>query len=325
MSSGGRSAGGAWYPSRAALLAAGVAASLLLLLLLEGIVRIAFPEVNLQGAERTLFRDTTPDVGREWRPGARGIAFGMPVEIDENGCRAMSRPEAPESGWLILGDSVAFGAGVRVEQTFAGLIQRAHPETRVLNAGVFGMRAPGYPKTARRLLDRFPDIRRITLFYTLNDVAFPEESQERGRSLAVRISAFLRPRSKLYRFATTNLRDLRRSYFLVDLARYEDIDDRAGEELSPLLEAAALAWERDVEFEVVLLPYEYQLRVDLPEYWKPQAAVGAYLVAHGIPHRDARSWFDTRRFRARDYFLYGDPLHLNGRGHEAIARGLEQP
>ena len=129
-----------------------------------------------------------------------------------------------------------------------------------------------------------------------------------------------RTRSKLYRLISGLAGHGVVQYFLGDYARYRDIEERAAEVFAPLAEAAAITAQHGAAFEVILMPYEPQLRAQNPEYWSPQESVSAYLAARGIPVRDARTWFGDEPEEAHRYYLFGDPLHFNARGHEAVYR-----
>lgn len=309
------------WRSRAALFAAGLGGGVVLLGVLELAVRVACPWIQLQEIDKRLFAKASEEAGFEWRPGARGLAYDVEVEIDETGCRAMDGPSEYDEAWLILGDSVAFGIGVPVEKTFAGLAQSAHADIKLWNAGVVGMYATGYPEAARRMFAVDPKIRRVTLFYCLNDIPYGTPWSSGGvEAVLSTLNQTFRTRSKLYRLISGLAGHGVVQYFLGDYARYRDIEERAAEVFAPLAEAAAIAAQHGAAFEVILMPYEPQLRAQNPEYWRPQESVSAYLAARGIPVRDARTWFGDEPEEAHRYYLFGDPLHFNASGHEAVYR-----
>ena len=81
-------------------------------------VRLAMPNVNLQGTDHDLFAERVwgPSVGM--RANASGSCFGTDVAIDASGCRTIGAPASATRRWLVLGDSVAFGVGVASAETF---------------------------------------------------------------------------------------------------------------------------------------------------------------------------------------------------------------
>lgn len=69
-----------------------------------------------------------PDIGHEHRPGASGVYMGVPVSVNSIGLRDREIAEAPAAGVtriMMLGDSVTFGWGVRIEDTPAKLLETA--------------------------------------------------------------------------------------------------------------------------------------------------------------------------------------------------------
>jgi hypothetical protein len=328
---------------RLALLAAGLAAAGLVLVAAELLVRLCCPWINLEGLDASLFAGRDPEAGHEWRPGAEGLCFGVRVQIDALGCRRLDRSVRSGPAWLILGDSVAFGVGVPAEQTFAGLLQREHPQVRILNSAVVSMDLAGYVRTARRLLGAVPEIRRVTLFLTLNDVPWgrpatgaartePAETGPAERRLPSqevsgplrRLVELLRPRSKLYRLVKSLCLDSGRAYFEYDLQRFTREAPAAGERFRDVGALAELTAAAGLELEVVLMPYEFQLRADTPEVWVPQQQLAAYLRGRGVRFVDARAWLDGTRGRPAEHFLYGDPMHLSPHGHAAVFRHLDR-
>jgi len=319
----------------------------------EAGVRLFAPDVapGFFETEKTLFAPDPGPAGVAWQPGSRGISFGHSVSIDSEGCRDLGRPEAPKASWLLLGDSVTFGVGVDGEQTFAGLMQTRQPDVRIINTAVIGMTLRGYSVLARRWLEREPSIERIYLFYCLNDLlewesiegvpqadaavrgddAAPAPEPEMGFSaildptkrsdLVQQALTFIGQRSKLYHLLKGLLTDPARRYFIVDRRNYEAIDASNQGTLPLLAEIDSLARAHGVPFEVIILPYQHQLRSDDPGVWMPQEKVVAYLEKHGIAHLDARDWLRDAAIDPSDAFLYADPNHLSATGHRLVLDG----
>jgi len=123
----------------------------------------------------------SPDRGLvyEMRPGAAGFLSGARVEINAGGYRGTLYP-SPKSGRSFrivgLGDSVAFGLGVEVEDTFMH-----HLERLLVQAGcpceVVNLSVPGYNTAmevemlSRRGLAYEPDL--ILLTFCANDFSLP--------------------------------------------------------------------------------------------------------------------------------------------------------
>lgn len=87
----------------------------------------------------------TPGLGHEHRPNTSGDFMGAPVSINSLGLRDREYSAAKPAGTvrvLMLGDSLTFGWGVRIEDTPAKMLERklnqgsATPRFEVINAGV---------------------------------------------------------------------------------------------------------------------------------------------------------------------------------------------
>jgi lysophospholipase L1-like esterase len=150
-----------------------------------------------EGVARLLWRDDRweprpvppewrdlPKVSGLWamaRPNARGLVGGALFETNSAGFRGPERTQRKPPGTFriaVLGDSVAMGSGVTLEETYAYRLERAlaaaHPERRfeVLNFGVGGMNAWSVIDRLDRLALRYdPDL--LVYGYTLNDIEGP--------------------------------------------------------------------------------------------------------------------------------------------------------
>jgi lysophospholipase L1-like esterase len=98
-----------------------------------------YEEITRYGLEK----EADPDLVYRHRPGWSTSYQGVPVHFNELGLRERPIPprEAGERRLLVLGDSVTFGWGVPVEETFPRLLEqtlarRAPGSVRVVNAGV---------------------------------------------------------------------------------------------------------------------------------------------------------------------------------------------
>ena len=297
-------------------------------------VRVAFPRINTQETDSSLFRAGVfgPSPGHE--PGARGSSFGQEVHIDERGLRA-TRAEPTEPGsehWLVLGDSVTFGVGVAVESTFIGRLGSHVPAVSVSNTATLGFSVRNYRDVLDSVLDGRslvgkPD--RVLLMWCLNDVYgyttrldAPPEQGPFGRTRVA-----LRSRSKLYLLLKGVLLDRSHAWFEFDRAWYE-VDHR--EDVSQALDVVADMADRTsaegIPLMVAILPYEYQLRSASPAALLPQRELTRSLQARGVPHVDLRAAVaaeaESRDLRSTDLYLYADAMHLSARGHAVVLEAL---
>lgn len=172
--------------------------------------------------------DTPPGLFRpsatrafEHRPGFRGRDMRRnPIRLNSKGLRdveyAVPKP-AGVTRILVLGDSVAFGDGVKAEETFSDQLERllnAGGRTgayEVLNAGIRGYNTYQQSILLREIgLDYEPDV--VLVAYVLND-AEPLHRQsgliDRRHSHLIALKDFIKAHSFLYAFLRRNMELMR--------------------------------------------------------------------------------------------------------------------
>ncbi len=278
-------------------------------------------------------------------PNFAGVSFGQKFVTDADGFRVSETNQPPNrasESILIIGDSVSFGAAVAEPQTLAGILAaRVAPEFKIINASAIGYDTYDYQNVVNALVDRQPAIKKVWLFFCLNDVnevsaqqikrelngaRNPEESAE--KSAGQTINDFLRSRSKLYLWLKNALRDTQLIYFENDLSQYRQDDADIAEALKPLAEIKAKLEQKGISFEVFVLPYEAQTRPNAPpEYLLPQHKVDRFLAENNINFYDLTAAFQQSA-APRLLFLYGDPMHLSADGHlltaDLVCAGLKE-
>lgn len=266
-----------------------------------------------------------------------GVSFGTEVFSDENGFRIpqgyIGKPN--DTAVLFLGDSVTFGVGVPEGKTFVGLFRTQMPDVTTYNSGVVGYALTDYKRVAESFLPAHNEIKRVYLFYCLNDFQPPDDAKQtkvddvtlfksikRGiGSILVNLNEFLGPRSKLFVYITGITADPSRIYFQWDLTLFNVDDDRLRETLASIVEIDRHVKEHNAQFVVFLNPYEMQIREGENANFEPQNRIESFLREKGI------SFIDTRdRFKglpsSKDAFLFADPMHLNENGHWIVFGAL---
>ena len=296
--------------------AAIIALSVVLVAALEVSVRLIAPSVNLQGTQMSLLREHAFGDSVGWRPNARGISFGKTVNIDGAGFR---RHNSPSSGptWLILGDSVTFGPGVDSRDTFVHRLQDVHPKVRIINTAVVGYSARNYLDVVNTIMDRQPP-ERVLLFFSLNDVYGDFDQITQTQTLR----GWLRSHSKLYVLLKGRLLDRSRSFFEHDRAYYDPPGTDFRQTVNILLEIRDRLASRNIPLDVVLMPYEYQLRVNNVQVRNPQRRLLDSLRKLGIRGTDLYDGYRSTGEQAKTLFLFGDPMHFSVAGHAETARLL---
>ena len=291
--------------------------SSLLLLAAEFTVRFFCPQINFQGNQRTMFvaHKFGPTMGL--LPNASGKFFGKIVKTDAYGFRQMNLPPTYQQSWLFLGDSVTIGVAVDNDRIFPQLIQNEFQHIRIWNTAVIGYSALDYLSVVRNFVADHDDLERIVLFFCLNDVdgklTLPANTSAREMALSV-----LRSNSKLYLGLKNIFSDRSRAYALHDIELYAENSPAIDKHLNAILQIKSIADRLGIRFMAVVIPYEYQLRVK--GLRTPQARLNAFFQTHNIQSLDLYPAFAMRD--SKDYYLYGDPMHLSPYGHQAVANSV---
>jgi hypothetical protein len=294
-----------------------ILSSLLLLIALEFAVSVFFPQINYQGVQRSLFVENRFHQTMGLMPNSSGEIFGKEIHTDEYGFRQMNTPTKYHKSWLFLGDSVAFGAGIDTDQIFPQLIQNEFQDTKIWNTAVVGYSAPNYLDVVKGFLPDHPEIEKIVLFFCLNDV-YGNLSLGFSVSAKERVLSYLRSNSKLYSLVKKTLFDASKMYALYDIGLYKERNSDMDEHLNAIVYVKSIADRLNIDFLVVILPYEYQLRVGGLK--APQVLLKDFLTKNNVKSLDLHEEFTP--LKSEDYFLYGDPMHLSTIGHNTVARKM---
>lgn len=292
---------------------------LLVLLAAELIVRLAFPSINFQGTDHRLIRERMFGKTFGWNPDATGTVFGREVSIGHDGFRIHGGPAESDTTIFLMGDSVIFGVGVEAESTFAGILQQSRPMMRVVNTGCVGYGVAHYRDVLRSLTASDHTVRQVFIFYSLNDL-YPVQS------LGVEFNPFFRffrTSSKLYLLLKNLLFDRSKTYFDYDFSYYRNDAPEFANAMETLISTVKETETRGIPCTVVLLPYEYQLRTGSDSLLLPQKVIKTSLEERGVHVLDMFPRFAGAAGSSRDYYLYGDHMHLSNHGHRVVARALQ--
>jgi len=295
----------------AALMAASIAATLLVL---EAGVRLVAPQdPDFFDSAAFLRMDPRPGEPLTLVPGARGNYTGVPVRINSLGLRDGEISPAPPEGVtriLVVGDSVTFGFGVRLEETYVkrlpSLMAARDPDLRVetVNAGVPAAGLTSYERAIRRFV---PGIRPrlVVVGLVLNDIldydtvvdpsrggAAPAEgavaalNQALLRHSHLYLLGYMRGKSLLYRLGLLDINRTYRDHFLA-LEPRSPGQDRAWEStlkhLGAIVDAAR---EASVPLAFAIFPLEPQLDAGRLELYRSRLGLRAGNEAlQGLPQR----------------------------------------
>jgi lysophospholipase L1-like esterase len=300
-------------------------------LLAGAAIEISLRYFNLLGASfygeiRKYMTVLAPDENLSFRNPIRhrGIYQGVEIATNEMGLR--ERPLSPPSGErrriLVLGDSVAFGWGVRIEDTFSrqletDLRQKLNIYAETVNSGV-----PGYnTKQETAFLAQYyeslkPDL--ILLLYVNNDI----DTIDRERThMGIRPDLWKNPTgvadyylswSRLYFMA----RHLTPVLFSAMIGPFTDVRTAPGwqQSMESLAAMARYCRERNVplvvfQFRMVSNALENALKNDIT----------GVAGKEGFHYCDTLPWFQGRNLRElTNSFI---DTHPNAKGHRILAAG----
>lgn len=299
--------------------------SAMLFVVLEGVIRFLFPQINFQDTSANLFRENVYGGSVGWEPGAVGYSFGTPIEIDKSGHRKSSfSPVSPQISTLMLGDSVAFGVGVDSDQIFSSLLQRDLPNHRIVNAAVVGYSALNYLDATKHLVLNIQGLERIILIYCLNDTYGYINTKPAPTTILEKTLTRLRSESKLFHAAKYLVADRREFRFKYDASFYKNNCAEFIQAMDAIGSIGALAMKSGIEFHVVIMPYEYQIRNPTPDNFGPQKLLGETFKKRGINHLDIAPRFieSLGSKGAEQFYLFNDPMHLSVAGHALVAKSI---
>ena len=295
------------------------------------------------------------EVGRVYRPGFTGhftfLAYrDVPIRINSLGFRDDEPDPAARRRVIVLGDSIAFGAGVRAQDRFSDVLEqmldRTGPPVDVVDWGINGTET----NHQRLLYDRLADTLAhdvVLVAFCLNDVVsvpaadlyektarkskpaatWGDRLGEKGLSLhylfTLRLAETgidaIRARSG----AAGTEADRKRTEYERFLARHWADDAevaRLKDELAAIRDEAAARGARTV---IAIFPYRFQFR---SADFSPQRKLTAIAADLGVSLVDLSEPFAATG-DPDSLYLRGDDCHPDVRGHriaaEAIAPAIE--
>ena len=277
-----------WWPKVVTCLAS----LLITLLLLEVGIRLFAPQDLDFFNDQKIWRvSAKPGQSHEYIPHSRNDSLvGVPVRINSLGLRdrEINVPKPPRSFRILaMGDSVTFGFGVRLEETYLKVLetqlnQHAQDGIRyeVVNAGISGEGLLYYYHFMQSVaLTLEPDIVLIGITLTkIGDYSDRERPVRQSMSmshdlfrLVYRLNVFMRLNSHLYASTYMNLKSIMygtgildinniRDYEYITLKQPSEKQQRVWESsLNLLSKIAMLSRERGYPLVLVVFPMEVQL------------------------------------------------------------------
>ncbi|WP_420266642.1 SGNH/GDSL hydrolase family protein [Candidatus Magnetominusculus dajiuhuensis] len=271
------------------------------------------------------------------------FSFGEKVYTDKYGFRIPKDYKEADKHFsgtiLVLGDSIAFGVGVKEEDTFVGLMRSALPDMRVYNSAVVGYNSYDYENVIVHFLPSHPEINRVYLIYCLNDLNSQSaeliDSElntgtrdvtllDKARHLGVlaELNEFLRAKSLLYLYLKGLLTDPQMRFYMAESLYYNvDNDVIFNKNIQPIVNIARTLKARNIPFTVIISPYEAQLRKK-DTLLGPQKKLSAFFSANGIDFIDPVPDFLAKGMASKEFYLFCDPMHFSEKGHRVMFGAL---
>lgn len=259
-------------------------------LVLELAVRVALPQdPGFFDGSAIKRRSTRPGLRHELIPGGYAADYvGVPVSVNRLGLRdrELAVPKPPGTVRILgVGDSVTFGYGVRLEDTYLKVVEdrlnasaAAGARYEVVNAGIEECGLDAYYHAVRTLAPVLePDL--VLVGIVLNDIqryddlerapvpgraALQPTLARRAHGMLLRrsqlyLASFLAARSLLYRFHVLDIADLYGSPLRALQADGEPLARAWTSSFQVLEHLVALARERGLRLVLVVFPVEPQL------------------------------------------------------------------
>ena len=168
------------------------------------IAGVGQPNLTITGPKQLYAADSDPQIAFRMRPEYNDFVYGSQVAINSKGLRDREYPYEKPAGKkriLVLGDSVAFGYGAKMEETFAKqwenwAHQNGGENLEIINSGV-----PAYTTTQEvrwfetEGLRYQPDA--VVVAYVMNDPEKVHPLREDGRLDRIQIDAFYQRMAEL--------------------------------------------------------------------------------------------------------------------------------
>jgi lysophospholipase L1-like esterase len=293
----------------------------------EFLVRLTIPNIQPQGISADIIQNNGIYDSNRLKPNACGLCNGEQVIVDRYGFRACHIPIDPKKrSWLLLGDSVTMGVGAHSDSTFAAHLQSRLDSGNNLNSGVIGYSYHDYHNLVRYFIEAQNtelQINRAILFFCLNDIYhIMADIRQPGGKLRFVFGGmlnFLRGHSRLYMFLKNLTSDRARSYYLFDEQFYIEENEHFQKSITALAEIQTILAQKNIPFDMVILPYEYQLRTEYQPAIIPQEFLMEYLKRERISVYNPFEYFIRNKTDSKEFYLYADGIHFSNRGHEIVA------
>lgn len=299
---------------------------LLSIAVVEGIARIILYSAYNRKFDASLIQPNKYNHSDGLKPNRSGIVWGKNFSTDQYGGRNTGTSAKPrKKKFLFIGDSVTEGVGVEDGQTFSSIAAKQLPEFDMVNLSLIGYSTQDYVNVLSAVLSSDSTIELVNLFYCLNDVYAGSSTAMlppmATQSFMARCSHWLQDNVAAYKLLKIWYYRNADNYYRYDAAFYENANPFFQKSMQQLWVCDSLCRERNVYFNVILLPYRSQLSTLYNTADAPQKLVRAYCDNQSISYNDALDFFREEKNSATLY-LFADEIHFSEKGHQKMASFL---
>jgi lysophospholipase L1-like esterase len=277
------------------------------------------PEIKPATTERVFTENNVYGDTFGLKPKSKGTSMGVIREVNIDRFWSHNSPQDTVKNWLILGDSVTMGIGVNQDSIYPGLLSFNQDTLRILNPSFIGYSSRDYLNILSNLDDRFKsNLSRVTVFWCLNDVYSNPVNTNSPKGISFLgnyITGFIYNRVFTYQWLKKNIFDRPKKYFLYDEQFYSEQNYQYQNSLENIFKIKTITDSLNLKLDVVILPYEYQLRANV-DY--PQKQMKNDLIDNQINVIDIFSSLKKITDDYEDIFLYGDGIHFSKKGHKIV-------
>ena len=301
---------------------------ILLLSFSEITVRIFYPRIKLPGTEKTLIKDNVYYNSPGLVPNSYGLSNGVVKYINALGFWKYKKAvKDSKRKWLFLGDSITMGLGIESDSTFPGLLNNTLPNVAVLNPSLVGYSSKDYLNIVKKLFDKGNKlgIDSVFIFWCLNDVysnyTAIKTPEIKSNGFFNKIVIFFRNNFKLYHLIKGTFTDRQKAYYLFDEKFYNEQNPNFLKAVANLTGIKNILDKYEIKLYVVLLPYEYQLRMRNNNYLSPQKLMINVLKRKDITTLNLADYligYYNNGGGVSDLFLFGVGIHFSIKGHKII-------
>jgi lysophospholipase L1-like esterase len=296
-------------------------------LTVELLARLYANEVNLAGTSSDIFEENRFQSTLGFLPNATGFSFGKSVITDNNGFIKLTCTNYDEKkkSVLFIGDSVTQGVGVESDSSFVGKLSCHYQATHnIINAALIGYDFFDYKNVVTTILDEAKlNINQVIVNYCLNDIYDKKTTSPRvsTKNIAGKFLSYMKSNSYLYIWLKGTFMDRSRAYFLHDFALYKE-PSKVENLVQQITSVKKKCDQKEIDWSVVIYPYEYQIREKKALYFLPQKKVDSLLSVANTsmfsPYSFLENSLHTHTHTHTDLYLFGDGIHFSNKGHQLI-------